>query len=367
MPDPDHRRPTMRDVAERAGVSFKTVSRVVNHEGGVRPEPVDSVRAAVAELGYRPDDRARRLRQGDSRAGTIGFVLVDIANPFFSSIMRGIEAVAQEHDTLLLAASTDGDQDRENQIVNAFVARRVDGLIVVSSGSADGPLAVELDRGSPVVFLDLEPSNLRGDLVRGDHFGGSVLATEHLLAHGHVDIAFFGDESSVFSARLRREGFCEAMHAAGLRVDDERIVHGRHTDDVWREIIRDYMRRPKAPTAMFTAQNFVTLGAVGALHDLDLHHRVAMVGFDEITLADAIEPGITTVPQHPLELGRAAARQLFARIEGSDEPFVHLVAPSTVIERGSGEIRPDQVEKTVEARFVPRESPSSPSAIRFIT
>jgi LacI family transcriptional regulator len=127
------------------------------------------------------------------------------------------------------------------------------------------------------------------------------------------------------------------------------------------------MRRPKAPTAMFTAQNFVTLGAVGALHDLDLHHRVAMVGFDEITLADAIEPGITTVPQHPLELGRAAARQLFARIEGSDEPFVHLVAPSTVIERGSGEIRPDQVEKTVEARFVPRESPSSPSAIRFIT
>ena len=116
----------MRDVAEQAGVSFKTVSRVINDEGGVKVDLVVRVRQAVDLLGYRRDDRARRLRQGGSRTGTIGFVLVDVANPFFSAILRGIEEVARSEDYLVFAGSSDGLEDRQNQLVEAFVARRVD-------------------------------------------------------------------------------------------------------------------------------------------------------------------------------------------------------------------------------------------------
>jgi LacI family transcriptional regulator len=335
----------MRDVAERAGVSFKTVSRVVNDEGGVSDVLVDRVEQAITALGYRPDDRARHLRQTASRTGAIGFILVDVANNFFSSILRGIEEVARKNDYLVLAGSTDGLREREDQLVEAFVARRVDGLIVVSSGPGAGPLKAELDRGTPVVLLDLEVEGLDADLVRSDHRGGALLATRHLQAHGHHDVAFFGDDPAIFSAGLRLQGFREAMSQAGVEVDKRRIVSGRHTSDEWRSIIREYLVETgliegHRPTALFTAQNLITVGATQALHDLELHETIAHVGFDDIELADVVRPGISVVPQHPRDLGRRAAERLFARIEGLDEPPTQQVICTVVVERGSGEIPP---------------------------
>ena len=333
-------RPTMRDVALRAGVSFKTVSRVVNGEGGVSDVLVDRVEQAVAALGYRPDHRARHLRQTASRTGAIGFILVDVSNPFFSSILRGIEEAARKHEYLVLAGSTDGLREREDQLVEAFVARRVDGLIVVPSGSGAGPLHAEIERGTPVVFLDLEPEGLTVDLVRSDHRGGALLATQHLQSHGHRDIAFFGDDATIFSAALRVQGYREAMNQAGVEVDERRIVHGRHTSEVWRRIIREYLLETDRPTALFTAQNIITVGATQALHDLELHETIAHIGFDDIELADVVQPGISVVPQHPRDLGRRAAERLFARIEGLTEPPTQQVIHASVVERGSGEIPP---------------------------
>lgn len=330
----------MRDVALRAGVSFKTVSRVVNGEGGVSEVLVERVEQAVAALGYRPDHRARHLRQTASRTGAIGFILVDVSNPFFSSILRGIEEAARKHEYLVLAGSTDGLREREDQLVEAFVARRVDGLIVVPSGSGAGPLRAEIERGTPVVFLDLEPEGLTVDLVRSDHRGGALLATRHLQAHGHRDIAFFGDDATIFSAALRMHGYRDAMSEAGLGVGERRIVQGRHTSDEWRRMIRDYLADTDRPTALFSAQNIITVGATHALHDLELHETVAQIGFDDIELADVVEPGISVVPQHPRDLGRRAAERLFARIEGLTDPPTQQVIGATVIERGSGEIPP---------------------------
>jgi LacI family transcriptional regulator len=340
MRTPPTRRPTMRDVAERAGVSFKTVSRVVNEEGGVSPDLAERVASAVIQLGYRPDGRARHLRQGDTTTGAIGFILVDVANPFFSSILRGIEEVARSHDTLVLAGSTDGLVDRENQLVEAFISRRVDGLVVVPSGAGVGALKTELDRGTPVVFLDLEPSDVVVDLVRSDHRGGAAMATRHLLDHGHTDIAFIGDDPTIFSAGCRLDGFLEAMSQAGFTVPTHRIITGRHSSETWRTIVADHLRRPNPPTAIFTAQNFITVGAAHALHDLDLHRRVAHIGFDDIELADIVEPGISVVPQQPRELGRRAAEQLFRRIHGDRSEPIRDIIESPVIVRGSGEIPP---------------------------
>lgn len=334
------RRPTMRDVALSAGVSFKTVSRVVNEEGGVSPDLAKRVADAIVQLGYRPDGRARHLRQGGTTTGAIGFILVDVANPFFSSILRGIEEVARGHDTLVLAGSTDGLVAREDQLVEAFISRRVDGLIVVPSGSGVGALRTEIERGTPVVFLDLEPNDLAVDLVRSDHRGGALTATRHLLAHGHTDVAFIGDDPTIFSAGHRLDGFLAAMAEAGITVPTHRIVTGRHSSETWRTIVADHLRRPTPPTAIFTAQNFITVGAAHALHDLGLHWTVAHIGFDDIELADIIQPGISVVPQRPRELGHLAAEQLFRRIDGDRSEPIRDIIDSPVIARGSGEIRP---------------------------
>lgn len=334
------RRPTMRDVAERAGVSFKTVSRVVNEEGGVSADLVDRVAAAIDALGYRPDGRARHLRQGSTTTGAIGFILVDVANPFFSSILRGIEEVARNHDTLVLAGSTDGLTERQDQLVEAFVSRRVDGLIVVPSGSDMGALRNEVSRGTPIVLLDLELPDVDVDLVRSDHHGGARIATRHLIAQGHRDIAFIGDDPTIFSAGCRLDGFLDATAEAGITVPTHRIVTGRHSSETWRTIVADHLRAPNPPTAIFTAQNFITVGAAHALHDLGLHRRIAQVGFDDIELADIIDPPITVVPQQPRLLGRRAAEQLFRRIDGDHGAFITDIVESDIIVRGSGEIPP---------------------------
>lgn len=334
----------MRDVADRAGVSFKTVSRVVNHEGGVSTELALRVQRAVAELDYRPDERARRFRQGGAKTGAIGFVLVDVSNPFFSSVLRGIEEIATANDYIVMSGSTDGDQTRENQLVEAFVSRRVDGLIVVPEGSSeDTTLRLEAQRGTPVVFVDLEPSEMFGDLVRSDHYQGSVSATEHLIDHGHSDIAFFGDYPGISSSRQRRSGYETALRQAGIDVDETRIVQDRLRPDEWRTVIRSYLERPNRPTAIFSAQNFVSIGCAQALHDLGLQREIAQVGFDDIELGDVVTPGITTVPQEPLALGRRAAETLFARIDGDRGPAAREIVGSRIVERGSGEIRPPRV------------------------
>ncbi len=337
------RRPTMRDVAAQAGVSFKTVSRVVNREGGVSPDLVERVEKAVAALGYRPDHRARLLRRSSTAPATIGFVWIDIANAFFSSVLRGIEEVADTRDCLVLAGSTEWSPERERRLVDALVERRVGGLIVVSSGAAAETLQSEMQRGTPLVFLDLEPGFDVVDLVRTDHRAGAVKATEHLVGGGHTDIAYFGDNLDIFSASERLIGFQTAMGAAGLQVDDKQVITGSHSGDEWREIIRSFFESSEHhPTAIFTTQNFVTLGAVQALHDLDLRSTIAHVGFDDIDLSEAVTPGVSVIPQFPRQLGRRAAEMLFNRAETDDAEPVRVVVEPPLIERGSGEIRPSR-------------------------
>jgi LacI family transcriptional regulator len=332
------RRPTMRDVAQHAGVSFKTVSRVVNGEHGVSPAVLARVQSAVAALGYEPDDRARRLRQGSTSTATIGFVLVDVANPFFSSLLRGIEDVARQRGYTVLSGSSDGVREREDVLVRSFVSRRVDGLIVVPSGPGSGALGPEADRGTPIVFVDLEIPEMAVDTVRSDHYGGAVAATRHLIDRGHRRIAFIGDDVSVFSARLRLDGFHAAMAAARLPVLDGFVHSASLTAEQWRQRVHELLEGPDVPTALFTAQNFATIGAARALHERGLQGSVAQVGFDDVEMADVVEPGISVVPQSPTELGRRAATMLFERIEGERMPPRHEVIRNPLVTRGSGEI-----------------------------
>lgn len=332
-------RPTLKDVAELADVSFKTVSRVVNGETGVSAERASRVHEAVATLGYRRNHSARALRRSGKRIGTIGVIHADISNPFAAAVHAGFETVATTNDALLLSGSAGEDPERQEQLVEAFVARQVDGLVVIPIGGQPGPaLQRELDRHMPIVFIDRDPG-VTADLVLSDHRAGAQAATAHLLAHGHRKVGFLGSRDQTRSVQDRRRGFDDAMRSVDGAVSTVRtdLLSIAASEQAVHELFTD---RGAAPTALFAAQNLAATGAVRALHQLGLQHEIALVAFDHIEIADIVEPRITTVPQNAGVLGRRAGELLFRRIDGSTDSAIREVVPVDLIERGSGEIRP---------------------------
>lgn len=336
-------RSTLRDVAERAGVGIKTVSRVVNREPGVSAAMTLRVEAAVRELGYRLDAGASGLRRADGRSSAIGVVVDDVANPFSGAVLRAVEEVALEHHTVVLAGSADEDGSREREVANAFVDRRVDGIVVAPSGKATEQLEIELGLGLPVVVVDRQVPELPVDQVLSTNELGAISAVTHLAAHGHRDIAFLGDLTSISTARQRLVGYRQAMGDVGLTVRERVVVadlHGEMSAEGAVIDLLDTLPEDERPTALFCAQNRVTIGAVRALRRLGLEHQVALVGFDDFPLADLLDPGVTVVAQDPVQIGTAAARILFARIEGLEKPPRTVWVPTALVRRGSGEIRP---------------------------
>jgi LacI family transcriptional regulator len=343
MQKPISRRPTMRDVADAAGVSLKTVSRVVNNEIGVSQDLVLRVDQAVTQLRYVPDERARTLRLLDARPSSIGFVMSDVSNPFFSSILRGLEETARARHCLVLSASSDNDDQRQSELIQSLIQRRVAGLIVVSSSDDLHWLAIEDLRETPLVFLDCEPAEHSYDSVRTDHHAGAVAMVTHLIKHGHRHIGFLGDDSGIFSARLRLQGYYDAMNDAQLPIREDWVRTGHLTPQEWTTAtLKFFDSADERPTAVVAAQNFVTIGTVRALHQLGLQHQIALVGLDDIELGDLITPGISVLPQRPFELGRRAGELLFKRLDGARQPAVRDLLLSDIVARGSGELPPSR-------------------------
>jgi LacI family transcriptional regulator len=334
------RRPTMREVATLAGVSLATVSRVINSEGSVRPDLAERVHEAVALLGYRRDLTATNLRRADRHSASIGVVFDDVANPFHAGVLRGVETVARARGVLPLVGSSDEHADRERELAEAFLSRRVDGLIVVPSGSDHSYLRADRDAGVALVFVDRPPAFIDADCVLSDNVGGAGAATEHLIAAGHRRIGFLGDESRIFTATERLRGYREALSRHGIAYDEALVRMELHSSAAASEATAGLLAVDDPPTALFSAQNLITIGVVDRLRALGVHHSVALVGFDDLTLADAVEPGLTVVAQDAAELGRLAAEQLFARLDGDGGPTRQIVVPTTLIERGSGELAP---------------------------
>jgi LacI family transcriptional regulator len=325
--------PTMRDVARTAGVSLKTVSRVVNGETTVTPDLAARVRAAVESLHYRPHIGASMLRRNDRRSRTIGVLLADVANPFSAAVQRAIEDEAHERDVQVLAGSLDEDPRRERDLSRAFAQRQADGLILAPTGSDQRYLATL--GNLPIVFVDRPGEGLGGDRVLATNVEGAADAVRHLIRYGHRRIAFLGDRTRIWTARARYQGYLTAMTAAGLTPAGVHDLHDPAAAEAAATVLLD---RAERPTAFFAAQNLITIGAVRALRRRGGRHSVALVGFDDFPLADLLEPAITVVAQHPAAMGAAAARALFERIDGSSAAPREIVVPTTLIPRGSGEI-----------------------------
>ncbi len=330
-------RPTMRDVAGLAGVSLKSVSRVVNGD-----EPVtEALRARVIEaakqLNYRPNVAAN-LRGRPGRPTIIGLLIQDVSNEFSASVFRAVEDVAIARKVQVLATNVDEDPERERQMVAALVARRVDGLIVVPAGADEAHLELEQRLGTPVVFADRPPSRLQADAVVSDNREGSRRGVRHLAAHGHRRIAFLGESNRLAPACQRFDGYVEALVELGVAVDERLVRRDLETEAAAREATIELLVDHRSPTAIFSAHNRLTIGAVRGLRDLGRHHEIALVGFDDFALADLLDPPVTVVAQDPGTIGRLAAELLFQRIEGNPAPPAEHVVPTTLISRGTGEL-----------------------------
>lgn len=333
-------RATMRDVAALAGVSLKTVSRVVNAEPGVSPTMTGKVRRAAEQLDFQANLGARSLRRADGRTASIGLILENVANPFSSALHRAVENVARAHGVAVLAGSLDEDPRRERELVAAFTSRRVDGLIMMPTGLDHGYLLPERRAGTALVFVDRAPGLPDADVVLADNRAGSEAGVRHLISHGHRRIGFLGDLASIITAQQRQAGYVDAVRAAGLPFTAQHAVRNTTTVDEAVAATTAMLEGADPPTALFTAQNLVTIGAVKALRRLGRQNDVALVGFDDFLLADMLEPGITVVAQDPQTIGRLAAELLFRRTDGDESPFRTEVVPTHLVVRGSGEIPP---------------------------
>jgi LacI family transcriptional regulator len=340
QPPATGRRPTMLDVAALAGVGLKTVSRVVNNEPGVSPTLEAKVRRAIEQLNYRRDANASMLRRLGGKTQTIGLVLEDVANPFSSALHRAIEDSARARNVLVFAGSCDEDSRRERELIGSFRDRRVDGIIVVPASRDHTYLFDEQRAGTALVFVDRPAGHLDADSVASNNLGGSLEAVEHLLAHDHRRIAFLGDLPSISTAEERLQGYTDALRRAGIGHDAELIRTGLRDPEAAADAVRALLALPDPPTALFTSQNLLTIGAVRALKSAGLERRIAVIGFDDVTLADVLDPPISVVAQDPQAMGRAAAELLFRRLDGDTSSSVHHVVPVKLIARGSGEIRP---------------------------
>jgi LacI family transcriptional regulator len=328
----------MKDVASRAGVGLKTVSRVVNGESGVTAETRRRVQEAIDALGFRRNDSARVLRKG--RTATVGLILEDLADPFYGPLSRAVEEVARAHDTLLINGSSAQDGSRERELALALCARRVDGLLVVPAGSDHRYLEPEMQAGIATVFVDRPGRGVEADTVLSDNHGGARAGVAHLIAHGHRRIGYIGDVPGIHTSDERLRGYRTAMEEARLPVRPDRVSLGSTAPQRVRQAAEAMLDGPDPVTALLTGNNRVTVTVVRVLAERRPHRPVALVGFDDFELADLLRPAVTVVAQDPAGLGRVAAQRLFARMDEAQlEPSV-VELPTRLVVRGSGELPP---------------------------
>jgi LacI family transcriptional regulator len=321
----------MVDVARHAGVSLKTVSRVVNGAPHVQQELVDRVLASVAELGFQRNHLASALRSGQPTA-TIGLLIEEIANPFYSTIAHVAAEVARAHDTLLITASSEEDPRREEQLLRDLCSRRVDGLLVVPAGYDHAFLRPEVEMGIPVVFLDRPAGGLLADTVLLDNRGGARAGVERLVRAGHRRIGILLDSIGVYTLRERLSGAQEALATAGVGYDASLVRDGVREPETAAAAVAEMLDRTDPPTAFFSLNNRITVGAIQELWRRG--SRADLVGFDDFELSHLMPRPLTVIAYDTRELARQAAELLFERINGERSWPRSIVLPTELVERG---------------------------------
>lgn len=310
------RRATARDVAESAGVSVATVSRVINATAGVNPETAAKVHAAIAELGYRPNSVGRSLKTASSRL--IGVLIPTLSNPVFAEAVDGIAEGVADGGYSLLFSTSDYRREAESQGIETLLRYRVNGLILTVADAADSRILDLLDTAEIPYVLAYNPAGAHGrPTVTVDNRAAGARVAERLIGLGHRRLGMIaGRLSESDRARARHQGFAEAAAAAGL--PPPLLCEVPFTRPELEPVLAGIFAAPDAPTALFCSNDMLAIVTIGVLAGLGISvpGEVSVVGFDGIAIGNLLHPSLATVVQPSRELGRTAARQLLRRLGG---------------------------------------------------
>lgn len=326
---------TMRQIAERAGVSIGTVSHVINGTAAVREKLRERVLEAIRSLGYQPSQLARGLRR--NQTSMLVMMIPDVTNPFFPAVVRGVEDVAYKSGLRLVLCNTDNDPRKEVSYFNEMRAYRPAGWLVIPSVDSDLAAHFRLGVGPPIVCVDRQASGWDGDVVLVANEEGAYQATRHLLRLGHRQIAVITGPLHLANAIERLEGFKRALKEAKLQLEPDYIQEARFERNSGYESALRLLRMLPRPTAIFSCNDLMALGVFLAARELGLHcpDDISIVGFDNLDFAEFTAPALTTVHQPGYQLGTAAARLLVERIHGSKQPVRTVVLPTELKIRNS--------------------------------
>jgi LacI family transcriptional regulator len=327
---------TIKDVAKKAGVSPSTVSRVSGNYGYVSKAIRQKVLTAIRELNYHPNTIARSMVTKSTY--TLGLVVTDIANPFFAYLMRSVEDVTWEAGYTLFLANTDENEDREKAILQTILERQVDGLILVPANSNPSPhVEYFIDQGVPLVLLDRNIQGVEADAVMVDNEHGAYVAVNHLIKLGHRRIGMVIDNLDISTNAERVAGYKRALREADIPIEEHLIQSCHFTEQSAFNLATEMFNRPQRPTALFAANNLMTLGIMHGAREakLEIPQDIALVSFDDLEWSTYSSLLVTAVAQPVHELGKVAAKRLLMRLQGDQSPPLEIRLKTNFIIRKS--------------------------------
>ncbi len=326
---------TIKDVANKAGVSTTTVSHAINKTRFVSEDLMKRVQDAIDELNYQPSGFARSLRTKTS--GTIGILIPDNTNPFFAEVVRGIEDYYYEHGYSVFLCNSDGSPDKELNYLRLLREKGVDGLILVSAGDNNASLEVLNSGKIPKVIIDREIECTNTDSVLVDNFKGGFEATRHLLELNHTRIGCITGNNNVSPSGQRVEGYIAALKEADIKIDRELIFQGNFKSESGCEGLKALMSNKKPPTAIFACNDIMAIGALAAARELgyEVPSELSIIGFDDIALSSLVIPKLTTIGQPKRDLGETGAKLLLERIKNTRNQSSRIILDPFLVKRES--------------------------------
>jgi len=329
--------PTMKDVAERAGVSVSTVSYVLNDSGPVAPERRARILDAVEVLKYTPNESARNLKRRS--ASTIGLVVPDLANQFFALLTEGVERAAAARDVLVVLCAPEATGEEESLNGRLLRSQRLDGIIYLSGTTTSASSMLELTRLGPVVLVDEQLPGLELPCVVSDNRRGARELAAYVLSQGHRQITVIGGPKQLWTGEQRLAGYREAVAAAGLDLDGLPVLIGDYHQSSGSELAAQALAGPRStwPTALLCANDLMAVGVLEQCKLLGVRvpEDLSVVGFDDLPFASLLTPRLTTVRQPAREMGERAANVLFDLLEGRGDVALGDPFPVSVQVRDS--------------------------------
>ncbi|PKE30076.1 transcriptional regulator RbsR [Rahnella sp. AA] len=329
---------TMKDVARLAGVSTSTVSHVINKNRFVSESIADKVNAAVEQLNYAPSALARSLKLNQTR--TIGMLLTASSNPFYSEVVRGVERSCYERGYSLILCNTDNDAERMNRSLETLLQKRVDGLLIMcTENHRPSKDAISRYPSLPIVMMDWSPFEGSIDVIQDNALLGGEMATDYLIRHGYSRIACITGPLDKTTAQERLNGYRQAMKKAGLEILPGYEVSSDFEFGGGLVAMEQLLMLPEPPHAIFASNDAMAVGVYQALYQRGLRvpDDVAVVGYDDIQLAQYMMPPLTTIHQPKDSLGELAVDALLHRLqEPESEPQVLVLTPELVVRQSVG-------------------------------